>query len=229
MATKRQLPAGYASLEPLATYSPWQTDGDFSRAYEKVKDHTLVDQYRCYMLWQMALQQRHIDGDILEVGVWRGGTGALLKQALSGGSKKVWLADTFEGVVKAGPRDLTYRGGEHADTSRETVENLLASVEGAETAILTGIFPDDTAHELGNTQFCMCHIDVDVYQSALDILNWLWPRLNSGGTVVFDDYGFFGCEGVTALGDELLAAAVEGKVDYLFYYNLSGQAVLVKR
>ncbi|THB62820.1 MAG: methyltransferase [Spirochaetaceae bacterium] len=227
---KKKLPSGYSELSPLATYSPWLLDAEFQKSYELVKDNTLVDQYRCYSLWQLARQVCHLPGDILEVGVWRGGTGALLKQATGGAGKHLWLADTFQGVVKAGPKDDFYKGGEHADTSRETVESLISKTEGLTgVSILEGIFPDETAEALNDRCFCFCHIDVDVYQSAKDILEWVWPRLSSAGVVVFDDYGFLGCDGVTALGDELLVAACLAQQDYLLTYNLNGQAILVKR
>lgn len=127
----KQLPAGYAELRPIADYAPWDTDRSFLTAYNRIKDNTLVDIYRCYSLWQLALQLRHLEGDVLEVGVWRGGTGALLTQALRDDPTcTIYLADTFRGVVKAGPRDDYYKGGEHANTSRETVEQLIAAVGG---------------------------------------------------------------------------------------------------
>ncbi|AFG38671.1 TylF/MycF/NovP-related O-methyltransferase [Spirochaeta africana] len=226
----KQLPAGYAELRPIADYAPWDTDRSFLTAYNRIKDNTLVDIYRCYSLWQLALQLRHLEGDVLEVGVWRGGTGALLTQALRDDPTcTIYLADTFRGVVKAGPRDDYYKGGEHANTSRETVEQLIAAVGGERVRILEGIFPDETGTGIDASRLRMCHIDVDVYQSALDVLEWVWPRLAVGGVVVFDDYGFFGCEGVTALGNELLARAQKAPVDYIFTYNLNGQGVMLKK
>ena len=228
--TDQNLPAGYGEIRPVANYAPWDTDPDFLRVYASIRDNTLVDTYRCYSLWQLSRQVGNLAGDVLEVGVWRGGTGALLRQALAGANDvKIWLADTFRGVVKAGPRDDYYKGGEHANTSRTIVESLLASLgDGAETQILEGIFPDETGDEIADIRFRFCHIDVDVYQSALDVLEWVWPRLTVGGIVVFDDYGFYGCEGVTALGNELLQTAQNTDADYRFMYNLSGQGVMVK-
>ena len=43
---------------------------------------------------------------------------------------------------------------------------------------------------VADRRFRLAHIDVDVYQSAADVLDWVWPRLSPGGVVVFDDYGF---------------------------------------
>ena len=46
-------------------------------------------------------------------------------------------------------------------------------------------------------KFRFCHLDVDVYQSAAEAVEWIWSRLVTGGLIVFDDYGLKGCEGVT--------------------------------
>ncbi|MBK7322751.1 MAG: hypothetical protein IPI82_09975 [Candidatus Microthrix sp.] len=58
-----------------------------------------------------------LPGDVLEVGVWRGGTGACWRsRSASSAWTPVILADTFRGVV--GPVTRTRGiGGEHADTS----------------------------------------------------------------------------------------------------------------
>ena len=64
-------------------------------------------------------------GHILEVGVWRGGTGCLLASLAQVINKNtaVFLCDTFKGIVKAGEQD-GYKAGELADTSKEVVEAL---------------------------------------------------------------------------------------------------------
>ena len=65
---------------PFATYSPWVEDSAFMDAWHKIKHATLVDMYRCYELWRLT-EQATGDGAILEVGVWRGGTGSLIGMA----------------------------------------------------------------------------------------------------------------------------------------------------
>lgn len=74
-------------------------------AYATIKDFTLVDRERCYELWDLAKQSININGVILKVGVWRGGTGCLL--AMAAPTKLVYLSDTFDGVVKARANVLT--------------------------------------------------------------------------------------------------------------------------
>ena len=185
----------YEKVVPCATYAPWKSDPAFLSTYQLIRQNTLVDMYRAWELWKLVEQTSKLKGSILEVGVWRGGTGALIakRAALVGIQEPVYLCDTFEGVVKAGGHDTRYQGGEHADTSLELVEGLLRSLGLTNARILKGIFPDETAHlvETG-TCFRLCHIDVDVYESAKDVMAWIWNRMVPGGIAVYDDYGFEG-------------------------------------
>jgi O-methyltransferase len=216
----------YEPVSPLATYAPWNTDAAFAEVFITIRNHTLVDQYRAYELWSLVEQSRKLDGSLLEVGVWRGGTGAIIAQQAQrcGILNPVYLCDTFTGVVKAGRRDSDYRGGEHADTSPRIAEDLIGGrLKLDNVRILQGIFPEETAAAIAHERFRFCHIDVDVYASARDILDWVWPRLVVGGIVVYDDYGFAGCDGVRR--------HVEGhRLDHdrLLVHNLNGHAILIK-
>jgi O-methyltransferase len=69
------------------------------------------------------------------------------------------------------------------------------------------------------------HIDVDVYQSAREVLEWSWPRLSVGGVVIWDDYGSFECEGVAQLGRELFALQTPHA---RLVHNVNGHLVLIK-
>jgi O-methyltransferase len=213
----------HARCSPGGTYSPWLADNAFLETFKKVQQHTLVDIYRCYELWDLARQVKTIEGDILEVGVWRGGTGAIIATALANTQKLIYLADTFTGVVKAGENDPRYKGGEHSDTSLQTVESLLLELGlSAQTRLLQGIFPEDTSGSIPG-KLAMVHCDVDVYESCKDVTEWCLPRLSVGGVLVFDDYGFSGCEGVTEYCNELRAH------DSLrFVYNLNGHAIFIR-
>ena len=217
----------YSPIKPVAGYSPWLADEEFNKIHEAIKSHTLVDVYRLYELYSLVRQSGSLpEGDILEVGVWRGGSGALLAQAAAnfGLAGKVFLADTFLGVVKAGEKDTKYTGGEHADTSPDIVEELLAGQLGlGNYELLNGIFPEQTAQHIEGHVFRICHIDVDVYSSARDVNEWVWPRLVQGGMVVYDDYGFEPCVGVTRYVNEQL-----GLEDRLVIQNLNGHAIVIK-
>jgi O-methyltransferase len=204
---------------PFASYSPWLIDEPFQAVFGAVFDHTLLDTYRLYELWQLVRQLG--PGDLLEVGVWRGGSGALMAAAAP--DKTVFLCDTFNGVVNASDQDSTYRGGEHADTSTQIVSQLVDRLGLTNVKILRGIFPQQTAHIIDDLTFALCHIDVDVYESARRTIDWVWPRLAVGGVVVYDDYGYWQCSGITTLVNERLG--LPGSVTI---HNLNGHAVVVK-
>ncbi len=222
------LPPEYGVVRPWANYSPWQTDAAFRETFAAIERHTLVDRYRCFELWQLVAQSAKLPaGGIIEIGVWRGGTGALIaRQAQRCGiADRVLLCDTFTGVVKAGANDSLYLGGEHADTSRQTAEDLLFTQMCLDNVeILEGIFPDATGHRAADMAFRFCHIDVDVYQSARDVVEWIWDRMVPGGIIVYDDYGFLGCDGITRYVNEQMPLN-----DRLVVHNLNGHAIVVKQ
>jgi O-methyltransferase len=216
----------HSQVYPHATYSPWLADEDFRRTYEIARLHTLVDQYRCYELWALVGETAKLAaGDVIEVGVWRGGTGCLIakKSQLCGIKAKVHLCDNFEGLVKTSKFDACFSGGELADTSEASVGKLVRKLNLANVQILRGIFPDATGSVLESRLFRFCHIDVAVYRSARDIFAWLWGRVVLGGLVVFDDYGFSDSEGITRLVEE-----ERYKSDRVLIHNLNGHAVIVK-
>lgn len=217
----------YEKVCPYATYSPWNKDELFQSVFTSIQRFTLVDKYRCFELWKLIEQSAKLRvGSIIEIGVWRGGTGALIaKQAKNCGIiDKVFLCDTFTGLVKATSKDSRYKGGEHSDTSRQIVEDLVfnrMNIDNVE--ILEGIFPDKTGHKVEGLKFRFCHIDVDIYQSARDIVDWIWDKMVQGGLIVYDDYGFKSCDGITKHVEEQLKCK-----DRLIIHNLNGHAIMVK-
>jgi hypothetical protein len=218
--------APYEEIRPLSDYAPWVTDHEFNKVFPLIQNNTLVDKYRAYSLWSLVDQVSHLDGALLEVGVWKGGTGALIakKAELCSITGTVYLCDTFEGVVKASNTfDNVYKGGEHRDTNEFIVQELITRVGATNVKILKGIFPEETQHQISDARFSFCHIDVDVYLSAKDIFNWIWGKMVVGGIIVFDDYGFMSCEGITNFVNEL-----KGRNDLLFFYNMHGVVIKMK-
>ncbi len=215
----------HVTVIPRSTYAPWLTDSEFKEAFAEIVHHTAVDIYRCYELWRLAGQSWKVPGDVIEVGVWKGGTGCLMARALlgQGDGRAVWLCDTFRGVVKAGDRDTQYKGGEFADTSTDIVQKLTEDMGLKNVRLLEGIFPDETGPLVQDRRFSLCHIDVDVYQSAKDAFDFVWQRMPPGGVVVFDDYGFLGTEGIIQFVNEQTLVR-----DRVMVHNLNGHAIAVK-
>lgn len=218
----------YELVIPGATYSPWNLDEAFKTAYLQVKDATLVDRYRCFELWRLVEQSAKLEaGVLIEIGVWRGGTAALIAMQARdlGLCDTVYACDTFSGIVKAGAEDPHYVGGEHADTSRRSVEQFFyKTLKLDNIQILTGVFPEETGGLVENLKFRFCHVDVDVYQSAKDVTEWIWERLVPGGMIVYDDYGWDTTPGITRYVDAQLPLK-----DRIVLHNLNGHAIVIKR
>jgi len=216
----------YENVVILDAYAPWAVDDEFQSIWALIERNTLVDILRGYELYQVVRESADLPGDILEVGVWRGASAAILAAAARRWmpEARIWLCDTFTGVVKAGEHDSHYTGGEHADTTVGMVESLLGRMGVTKAQILVGVFPDETGAEIANQQIALCHIDVDVYQSAADIVAWLAPRMPCGGILVFDDYGVSSCKGITRLVDELRESGT-----WRYFYNVNKHAILIKR
>jgi O-methyltransferase len=203
--------------------APWLTDAAFSALYEQIKGNTLVDRIRCFSLYLLTQQITHLDGDVLEIGVWRGGTAGIFATMLP--AKTIFLADTFQGVIKSSEWEH-YKDRAHDDTSIELVEDLLKQrLRVGNYEILPGIFPDDTGHLVQGRKWALVHIDVDVYLSAKETFHYVWEDVLPGGIVVFDDYGFFSaCSGILKFIEE-----IKNDDDKLFIHNLNGHGYMIKK
>jgi len=224
-AASRRISPGYQLLIPYATYAPWLRDHAFSTVYERVRRISLVNRFQCWELWQLVEDTAAIDGDVIEIGVYRGASAAIMasKLRLLGSSSRLFCCDTFSGVVKPSDRDNHYRGGEHADTSLASVERLFGDLGLSKVTILAGIFPDHTGASVADRTFRLCHVDVDVYESARAALEWIWPRTSVGGVVVFNDYGYPRTGGITRLVEEQ-----RGRAGRFVIHNLNGSGIVVK-
>lgn len=225
----KSLKLPHSQIVPYGTYSPWIEHSKFQKIFKIAKDYSYVDEYRMFELYQLASQASKIDGDFLEVGVWRGGSSAIIKNALkeSNSENKFYIADTFKGVVKAGSReDSFYKGGEHSDTNIGYVKDLFKKIDIEEPIIMVGIFPDDFP-DITIQNLAFVHTDVDAYESTKGIIEWCIPKMLKGGIIVFDDYGFYHCDGVTKYVDNLMLDPEINK-KFRFVYNLNGHAILIR-
>lgn len=196
---------------------PWETDREFLRLHAEITEHTLVDPIRCYMLYQLARASRSVDGDVAELGVYRGGTGRLLSQVLP--DKAVHLFDTFEGMPERDRRydPAAYSRAFLSDTSLEEVRGYLADRPNVQ--LHAGTFPE-TAKSLEHARFAFVHIDADIYPSTLAACEFFYPRMTPGGVMLFDDYG--NCPGVIQAAEEFFYGPRETPV-----YLATGQGVVM--
>lgn len=155
-------------------------------------------------------------GAAAEIGVYKGGGTAKLLTEVFGKDKKLYLYDTFEGMPECSDKDNYCTKGMFSDTSLDAVRAFVGSAGDVE--IYKGFFPQTiptNAEEL----YAFVHVDVDIYQSVKDCVDYFWPRLVPGGVMVFDDYGFPTCLGARRAVDEYGLRTV---------YLGTGQALWIK-
>ena len=200
--------------------SLWDKDAAFNEIFKEITGRTIVDKIRCYMIYQYAGQVASISGEVAEVGVYKGGTAKLLAKAFKGARKTVHLFDTFAGMPSSDVARDTYKKGDFGDTSLESVTRFL--IDCKNVRIYKGVFPLDP-NPVKDIAFCMVHIDADIYKSVKEACEFFYPRLEKGGVMLFDDYGFPLCPGAKSAVDEFFADKPEKPI-----YLPTGQCALIR-
>lgn len=138
------------------------------------------------------VKDQNLSGDVVECGVYKGGCSRLLSTIFS--DKKILLFDSFSGMMEndASPQGY-HKMGEFSDTSLDSVKEYLNDKNNC--CFYQGWFPQ-SAEFLTDETFCFVHADFDLYQSTKSCVEIFWPRLVSGGVMIFDDYDWFACPGV---------------------------------
>jgi O-methyltransferase len=139
-----------------------------------------------------------IPGDLIETGVWRGGACILMKGILAVNGvtdRKVYVADSFRGLPK--PNEAAYPADSGDTTheysvlavSRQQVEDNFRKygLLDSQVVFLEGWFKD-TLPTLPARELGLIRLDGDMYESTMDALRHLYPRLASRGFCIIDDY-----------------------------------------
>jgi O-methyltransferase len=184
----------------LATvyFSPFLSDPDWSRAYEEMARDWYPDQpgldirWRMWLLTSVALQARELSGDFAEFGVYRAGCARMILQTVGlPTGRRFHLFDTFAGIPD---HELTDRehdegyAGRLTDTSVELVEQRLARWRDRLVFHVGDVFETIPRVEIG--ELSLVHMDLNASAPTRVALEYSYPRLVSGGTIVFDDYGW---------------------------------------
>ena len=206
---------------------------DFLELFEKARRYTMTGKEVMFSTWQAAryVAQRRIPGDIVECGVWRGGSALLAAMAVRNnekkappqglfkrsGRRKIWLYDTFEGMTPPTEMDVDLTGTAAADYIASYSDNGRWCY--ADEADVRQVFADggfsDSDIELVKGDVCetlkvrkpsrisLLRLDTDWYESTKAELEILYPLLSPGGVLIIDDYGHW--EGARQAVDEFFA------------------------
>jgi len=139
----------------------------------------------------------NIPGDLIETGVWRGGATIFMRGFLAAraiNDRVVWVADSFDGLPaplheKDSGWDLSKGVLPYLCVSLEDVKDLFQRYELLDEKVrfLKGWFRD-TLPDAPISRLALLRLDGDLYESTMDALNSLYPRLSDGGFVIVDDY-----------------------------------------
>ena len=152
-----------------------------------------------YNLCKYLKATDNIDGDVIEVGVHNGGSAQILKK-YKNSKKKLFLFDTFEGLMDCGSKDTLKNGMMSFDYSY--VQDFFKYE--TDVIITKGYFPESAVNILPR-KISFVHLDVDTYTSTLSSLNYIFDFMVDGGTIVIHDYiNNPETPGVTAAVDEFL-------------------------
>ncbi|MER6468869.1 TylF/MycF/NovP-related O-methyltransferase [Streptomyces collinus] len=145
-----------------------------------------------------------VPGDLIETGVWRGGICVLMRAILKAHGvedRRVWVADSFEGVPEAGegshPLDqemALHNLNTVLSVSADEVRAVFKSYDLLDERVefLEGWF-SETLPAAPIESLAVLRLDGDLYVSTMDSLSALYPKLSPGGFVIIDDYNMEGC------------------------------------
>lgn len=143
--------------------------------------------------------EEKILGDFIETGVWRGGATIFMNALLKSKNVKdrtVWVADSFEGLPK--PNEEKYK--EDQGDLHYTKKELAISIDTVKSnfdkygllddnvKFLKGWF-NETLPKAPIEKLSLLRLDGDMYESTIDALSNLYPKLSIGGYIIIDDYG----------------------------------------
>jgi O-methyltransferase len=184
---------------------------DFEKSViERVRPFTMTSSTRIVSLIRAVqyLVKNNIKGDIIECGVWKGGSILTVLETLLSckeTSRRIYLCDTFEGMPPPSDLDKSY-DGISANKQLKELDKLTSNVwaystiEEVKNNISKVLYPADkisfikgkvenTLQQLSVDQIALLRLDTDWYESTRVELELLYPKLVVGGVMIIDDYG----------------------------------------
>jgi O-methyltransferase len=214
---------------PAAPKLPADYDDGAKEIIAAVQPYTMTGHHKLFALIEAVryVNRHQIPGDVVECGVWRGGSmQAVARTLIEAGdtTRDLHLFDTYEGMPPPSDRD---RRGYDARTAEELLAEespedskvwAVATLDDVQQGFAQVPYPPERVHfvqgKVEDTipghapeQISILRLDTDWYESTRHELDHLYPRLSRGGVLLLDDYGYW--EGARAAVDEFLAQTGE--------------------
>lgn len=174
-----------------------------------------------------TLIEQGVDGDMAEVGVYKGSTARLLHHYMP--ERALHLFDTFEGFTErsivAEKQNTRFETKSHkfSDTSLEGVQRYVAAVND-NVHYYPGYFPDSIPPGFDARTFAFVHLDADLFEPTMEGLKYFYPRMSRHGMLVVHDYNAW--KGARKAVDDFFADKAEMPVPMP---DKSGSALIVKQ
>lgn len=197
----------------------WNEDTEWG-----LRAHNALAQVECEYVMKLLteLRDQNVQGDIVEFGIFQGWWINFLYRATAelGLDRRIYGFDSFEGLSDPDPEhDLAFwKKGQYA-CSLEQVSKNVQAVLRPRLKLVKGFFEKSLrgADAQVAGKFCYARIDCDIYQPALDCLNYLGPRLADGAILVFDDWPHVRGFGEQRAFEEWLPTVPHLEFEFLFY------------
>ena len=153
----------------------------------------------------ISVIKNNVPGDFIETGVWRGGTVIFMRAILKAfdvTDRIVWAADSFEGLPEPEPgkyeadKDDVFYTFDELRISLDVVKSNFRKYDLLDDQVkfLKGWFKD-TLPTAPIEKLAVLRLDGDMYESTMDGLVNLYPKLSVGGFLIVDDWGSVkGCQ-----------------------------------
>lgn len=176
---------------------------------------------RKYTLNQLLKLIANLDGDFAECGVYKGFSAYLMCEFLQKTNRIVHLFDSFEGLSVPEPCDGHYWVKGALNATQSMLRQTLARFNNYR--VYQGWIPEHF-QKVSHLEFSFVHIDVDLYRPTYDSLAFFYVRVQPGGIILFDDYGFKTCPGAKQAVDEFFTDRTEPII-----MLPTGQAFVIKQ
>ncbi|WP_261575651.1 TylF/MycF family methyltransferase [Frankia gtarii] len=205
---------------------PAGMDAEALATIRECAPYTLTDQAKVFGLIQAVryLVRNEIPGDVVECGVWAGGsTMAAARTLLQLGdtSRDLYLFDTFEGMSPPTDKDVAPDGQTaagllaHSDPAQADSAWAIVSLDQVKANVARIGYPADKIHFIqGKVEdtipqnvpdgIALLRLDTDWYESTKHEMEHLYPRATPSGVLIIDDYGWW--KGAQQAVDEYVAA-----------------------
>lgn len=199
-------------------------EADHKEILKSVGNYTMTSPERLFGLMEAVkyISKNNIEGDIVECGVWRGGSMMAVAKTLielNDRSRDLYLFDTFDGMSEPEDKDVDadqMGAGDYLRMNEKREDDFMwayAPLDVVKKNLFSTGYPaekinfikgkvEDSLPNDKIREIALLRLDTDWYASTKHEMEILFPRLKKSGVLIIDDYGHW--QGARKAIDEYL-------------------------